>query len=145
MPTRSHKCEKAYRQVKRSRRGTSECAFCDLKKPSKADEIIQTYNHFWLIKNIYPYDMWDDQNVIDHIMLTPMRHVESIGDMNSDELVEYAQIVAEYEKLGYSVYARSFKNSIKSVPHQHTHFIKLDGQEFSFLLYTKNPHILIKK
>ena len=91
-----------------------------------------------IIKNIFPYDIWDDQGVLDHLMVIPKRHIESIGDFNEKELMEYSKIAGQYDKSGYSIYARSFSNSIKSIPHQHTHFIKLDGKHIKALFLLKN-------
>lgn len=145
MPTRSQKCEKAYREIKKTRTKSTGCVFCSLGDESRKDEIITDHKYFWLVKNIFAYDIWDDQGVIDHIMLVPKRHFESIGEMNNDERLEYATIIGDHDNNGYSSYARSSKNGIKSVPHQHTHLIKLDKNELTFLFYSKNPYILYKK
>lgn len=144
MPNKTHKGEMNYRSIKKTRKGSVGCNFCgfdDLKK----DEVIKEYKYFWLVKNIFPYDIWDDQGVTDHLMLIPKRHIKSIGDMNDAELLEHSKILGIYEDLGYSIYARASSNVVKSVVHQHTHLLKLDNKEISFMLYNKQPYVLIKK
>jgi hypothetical protein len=39
-------------------------------------------------------------------------------------LKEYAQLIADFEAQGYSMYLRAPANTTKSVAHQHTHLIK---------------------
>jgi diadenosine tetraphosphate (Ap4A) HIT family hydrolase len=145
MPNKSYKGEMRYRVVKKSMKKMPGCNFCKFGAESMQKEVIKEFEFFWLVENIFPYDIWDDQGVSSHVMLVPKRHVESLGDLNPEELVEYSGLLGEYDKLGYSIYARSFKNVSKSVPHQHTHLIKLDGKEISFMLYNKKPYTLIKK
>jgi len=145
MPSRSFKCETNYKKIKKARKRTTGCVFCDFKNSSHKDEIIKEYEHFWLVKNIFAYDMWDDQGVTDHLMLVPKRHIESLGELDETELLQYSTIIGQYDKNGYSIYARSFKNAIKSIPHQHTHLMKLDGKMTSFLFFNKKPYILFKK
>jgi len=134
-----------YRAVKKTRTKSSGCGFCGFDDEDKKDELIKSFKHFWLVKNIFPYDFWDDQGVSDHMLLVPRRHIDSVGDMNDEESVEYAKILGTYDKLGYSIYARSSGNVIKSVVHQHTHLLKLDGKEISFMVYSKKPYVLVKK
>jgi len=145
MPSRSHKSEKEYKKLKKTRAKVDGCVFCKFDKQPGKEEVIKEFTDFWVVENTFPYDIWDDQGVVDHIMVVPKRHMESLGEMNTDEMTEFSCIIGSYDKLGYSIYARSFKNSIKSVPHQHTHLIKLDAKEISFMIYSKKPHVLIKK
>jgi len=145
MPNKSYKGEMYYRTVRKNLKKSSGCGFCNFNDESKKDEIISEHENFWLVKNIFPYDIWDDQGVSDHLMLVPKRHMESIGDMNDKESLEYAKILGVYDKLGYSIYARSSSNVVKSVVHQHTHLLKLDSNEISLMIYSKKPYLLIKK
>ena len=79
-----------------------------------------------IIKNIFPYDVWDGYEVSDHLMIVPKQHTETIGDFSKEELQEYVNILAKYEKMGYSIYARAPQNKRKTVPHEHTHLIMLN-------------------
>lgn len=145
MPNKTHKGEMHYRAVKKTRKANTGCGFCGFDSEGKKGEVVSSHKYFWLVNNIFSYDIWDDQGVIDHLMLVPKRHVDSLGDMNDEELLEYSKILGAYDKLGYSIYARSSGNVIKSVLHQHTHLLKLDGKEISFMLYNKKPYLLVKK
>jgi ATP adenylyltransferase len=145
MPNKTRKGEIRYRAIKKVAKKNTGCGFCSFSDGDKENEVIKDYEYFWLVKNIFPYDIWDDQGVVDHLMLVPKKHIDSIGDMDEKELLEYSKILAVYDKAGYSIYARSSSNVIKSVAHQHTHFIKLDGKEMSFMFYSKKPYLLIKK
>lgn len=145
MPNKTYKGEMHYRATKKVMKKATGCGFCAFDDDDKKNEIVEDYELFWLVKNIFPYDIWDDQGVTDHLMLVPKRHIDSVGDMNDKELLEHSRILGVYDKLGYSIYARSSGNVIKSVVHQHTHLIKLDGKEMSFMVYNKKPYLLIKK
>ena len=144
MPNKTYKGEMRYRAIKKIAKANTGCGFCGFDSDKK-DEVLKHYEYFWLVKNIFPYDIWDDQGVIDHLMLIPKRHIDSIGDMDNKELLEHSKIIGIYDQLGYSIYARSSSNIIKSVAHQHTHLIKLDGKEMSFMFYNKKPYLLVKK
>ena len=145
MPSRSYKGEMKYRAIKKTMTTSAGCRFCGFQDQSRKDEILENHKYFWLVKNIFPYHIWDDQNIEDHIMLVPKRHIISIGDMNDDELLEYSKVIGKYDKLGYSVYARSAQNTLKSIPHQHSHLLKLDNKEITFMVYNKKPYVLIKR
>lgn len=144
MPNKTYKGEMRYQAIKKLKKQDDECGFCSFDDDKK-DEVVKNYEYFWLVRNIFSYDIWDDQGVIDHLMIVPKRHIDSVGDMNDEELLEYSNILGVYDKLGYSMYARSCGNGIKSIVHQHTHLLKLDGKEISFMFYNKKPYICIKK
>lgn len=144
MPNKTYKGEMRYQAVKKLKKQDEGCGFCGFDDDKK-DEVVNDYEYFWLVGNIFAYDIWDDQGVTDHLMIVPKRHIDSVGDMSDKELLEYSNILGVYDKLGYSIYARSCGNAIKSVVHQHTHLLKLDGKEISFMFYNKKPYICVKK
>src|SRR3990167_7791088 len=121
----------------------SACEFCKFTPKSK--QVLKNLKHFWIVDNVFGYDMWDSSGVVEHIMLVPKRHIESISQLNSNENQEFIDNLGLYEKKGYSIYARSHSNSRKSVAHQHTHFIKTDNKIKRFLLFVKKPHLLFMK
>lgn len=90
---------------------------------------------FWLVANIFPYTIWDNFYVDEHLMLVPKRHIDSIGRFTDEELQTYGELLAEYEDDGYSVYGRAASNSAKSVTHQHTHLIKVSSRRVKTLIF----------
>src|SRR3989344_2752509 len=98
------------------------CEFCKFTPKSK--QVLKNLKHFWIVENVFGYDMWDSSGVI-----------ESISQLNPNENQEFIDSLGLYEKKGYSIYARSHSNSRKSVAHQHTHFIKTDNKIKRFLLF----------
>lgn len=47
-------------------------------------------------------------------------------EFTDEEAKEILHIMTEYEKRGFSVYARAPKDTTRSVTHQHTHLILLE-------------------
>lgn len=78
----------------------------------------------------------------EHSLIIPKRHVVSLSDYTIEEAAEYFSIVSNLEADGNSVYARSDKQITKSVPHQHTHIIRLDNKKLKSLIYNHTPHVL---
>lgn len=140
--TRTRTSEKKYAKHKKSSTGNN-CEFCSFTK--KSEQVIDMSKHFWIIRNIFGYDIWDGCGVIDHLMIVPKRHVHSLSELTTIELGEYAVQLAEYEDRGYSVYSRAAENITKSVPHQHTHFIKLDNKRKKGIFYLRKPHVMLYK
>lgn len=92
---------------------------------------------------MFPYTQWDGQGVVDHIMVIPKKHTDTLSDLTSHEAIEYVELIASYESRGYSVYSRSPSSTRKTVVHQHTHLIKLDNQTKKLLFYLKKPFLRI--
>ena len=119
------------------------CTFCAFTKNDH--QVIKSYRSFWLVKNIFPYDNWDDNRVVDHLMIVPKRHLISLSELSTAEGNNLLKIIGEYEHQGYSLYARAPQNIAKSVLHQHSHLIKLGSQRKKFKLYIRKPHIMIAR
>jgi ATP adenylyltransferase len=135
--------QKKYRAyMKRS--NTTICYFCKLDEP-EAPQPLHTYKHFYVAKNQFGYEIWDACKVLDHLMLIPKQHREGMSAMTKEELAEMAAIVAEYEKRGYTFYGRASETVTGSVPHQHTHFIRLEKKRRSWVVYLRKPHVLLSK
>ena len=131
---RSTKDEKAYtkhrNQLQQSDRSCDFCEFTQGMAP-----VIEDLGVVWIINNIFPYDNWDGFRVVDHLLIVPKRHIESIADFSDQELSEFAEAIKRYESNGYAVYARPPINAAKSVPHQHTHLLKLSDKQLKHLSY----------
>lgn len=141
--TRHRKNHKIYEKYTQEIRGTN-CQFCDFN--AQDSQVLSELKSFWIVKNIFPYDIWDTSQVSDHLMVVPKRHVDSISHFDNSEKQEYVTALAEYEKQGYSIYARAPTNVIKSVVHQHTHLIKMDSNSIKkFILYFRRPRMLLTR
>lgn len=116
------------------------CGLCEAIAPAG---IIEETKHLRLIKNRVPYDMFDGlETTGEHYLIVPRRHVLTIGDFTKEELLEMIELIAKYEPLGFSVYARSASNVHRSQPHQHTHLIQLITKEPRFFVATNRPYML---
>lgn len=135
---RKRKNEKKYKQYTKQRR--NDCDFCDFT--SGSSQVVKEYKDFWIVTNMFAYDIWDGLDVVDHLMVIPKRHVDSLGHFSPAESKEFLTLLSQYEAEGYSVYARSAQNISKSVTHQHTHLIKLGTKKARALVYVHKPHVL---
>lgn len=139
MTTRKKANEKKYAVYRKSKKD-SVCDFCNFNADDS--RVLKEYDNFWIIKNMFGYDIWDNMKVIEHLMIVPKKHTESINTLDSKALAEYGKIIAEYDKKGYSFYARAAENISKSVPHQHTHLLKFDGKRKKISIFIEKPYIL---
>lgn len=139
--TRHRKNHKQY--IHHQRRRKSDCDFCNF---SIGDgQVVEETTLFWVVKNIFAYNVWDDLAVVDHLMIIPKRHIIGMHEFSETEILDYFTIMTGYEEKGYSLYARAPKNIGKSVIHQHSHLIKLGSSTKKFMFYIRKPHILVTK
>lgn len=134
------KREKELKYVK-DREKADKCPFCD--PDPKA--IVADYPHFYVIKNTYPYHLWDRKKVVEHLMAVPKVHTEGFEGFPKDCYKEYISILQEYSESGYDFFTRTSKSSRKTQPHFHTHFIKTTGKVMSLLHFNADPYYLIYK
>lgn len=139
--TRRH--QKKYLDYKKTHLDDKACDFCNFTY--YPEQVIQEYRLFWVVTNLFKYDFWDSTGVEDQLMAVPKRHIVGLGEFTTEERGEYFSIVTTYENQGYSIYARAPSDPTKSVLHQHTHFIKLDGKPKKAVLYLSKPHIALYK
>lgn len=117
------------------------CDFCKFHK--KSEQVVAEYKDFWVVKNIFGYDHWDGMKVTEHLLLVPKRHVDTISHFTDVESREYLNLLASHEAEGYSIYARAAQNAAKSVPHQHTHLIRMDDRRTKGMIYMRKPHLVL--
>lgn len=98
------------------------CGFCHV-----GQQLVRAYEAQLVIKNLFPYSIWDHGPVKDHLMIIPKRHLLSLSEQTEEEKIEYVNIISEYETKGYSIYARAPQNTARSVAHIHTHLILLES------------------
>lgn len=118
-----------------------DCDFCSFE--GSDTPILKAEKHFQIVRNIFPYDVWDHAGVTDHLMLVPKRHVDAIGHFSPEEQAEFTKIIGQYDTKGYSVYARAKGSAIKSVVHQHTHLIKLDNKLKKVAFFIQKPRLFL--
>jgi len=137
--SRNRKTQKAYDHY--SHHKPEGCDFCEFS--GDTPQVIASTDKFWIVKNIFAYSHWDDTPVEDHLMIVPKRHIEGLHELTPAEAAGFFKLVSRFERLGYSFYARTPRSIAKSIPHQHTHLIKL-GDNFSrFHLHIRKPHFVI--
>lgn len=141
---RSRKSSKKYnptKTYKHLKAGKQTCPFCDINNR----EVLEQTKYNAVIRNIHQYQYWEFMKVTDHLMIIPLKHVESLHDLDNKAKIDLIDLIAKYESKGYNVYAREKDNSVKSVPHQHTHLIKTENRKASFVLYSRKPYFLFRK
>jgi diadenosine tetraphosphate (Ap4A) HIT family hydrolase len=141
MSTRSLKESNTYKKYRKSFAGKKNCIFCEID--AESGELIRETSHFKVIKNKFPYSLWDDQVVDSHLMIVPKKHTDTLSDLSAKEAKEYVVLMSSYEKNGYNILARAPQSTQKSVIHQHTHLIKPGRKSIKFLLYLQKPYFRI--
>lgn len=131
---RSRKEEMQYKAHRRQV-NSSVCEFCT----PLPDQLVKTTDNFKIIRNKFPYSIWDGQAVSDHLMIVPLVHTDSVANFPDETIKEYFQLLKAYEAEGYNTYARAPQSKIKSVTHQHTHLIKTEGRAKRFVLLIRKP------
>lgn len=137
MPSRSRKEEKKYVQYQKHEPKSTSCVFCDFDNTD--DQFIKETKSFKIVKNRFGYSYWDNQGVLDHLMLIPKKHTDTFNDFTSLEAIEYVDLLGSYESQGYDIASRAPSSNRKTVAHQHTHLIKLDQKSKSLIIYLKKP------
>lgn len=140
MATRSRKAEKQYKKH-REKEHSRGCIFCSLTVDNY--QVLSETKSFLIVDNIFGYTHWDGQGVESHIMIVPKKHTDKLGNLNSNEIIEYMDIISSYELQGYDLYSRAPLSNRKTVVHQHSHLIKLDRKTKKFVFYINKPHIRI--
>ncbi len=138
MPTRSRKEHKVYKNYLK-KLPKDVCQFCLIDQSTP--QFIKETKHFKIVQNIFPYSMWDMQSVADHLMIIPKQHTDTLSDLTAEQALEFTHLLADYEKQGYNVYARTPGSGIKSVVHQHTHLIKPGKKTRKFIFYLAKPYL----
>jgi diadenosine tetraphosphate (Ap4A) HIT family hydrolase len=139
MPHRTRSEFKRYHRYLKKLPADSGCEFCKFSKGSS--QFADQTGHFWIIKNIFPYSLWDELGVEDHLLVVPKKHTDTLSSLPDKAAVEFVDLISSYENRGYSVYARAPGNPIKSVLHQHTHLIKSDNRRRKLLIFVRKPHL----
>jgi diadenosine tetraphosphate (Ap4A) HIT family hydrolase len=123
---RSTTNDRAYQSYRKKLTG---CIFCKIDHPDNTvKKIVEELSDFWVIKNTFPYDVFDSIKVVDHLLIVPKKHIEGIAELTKRERIILIELISKYEAMGYSTMARHPGSQAKSIAHQHTHLIKLTDQ-----------------
>ena len=133
--TRSSQEEISYRKARKS--APQNCPFCEVRVSS--DSYVDQSDNFFIIKNNFPYSLWEAQGVDDHLMVIPKKHILSLKELSPEQSKEYVDILKKYEDQNYNVYLRSINSSTRSVLHHHTHLLKTDNKHRKFVILFKWP------
>lgn len=136
---------KKYRAYKKQYRNKSSgCPFCTPLINDRRNVKLKEFNNFIIIENGVKYDYWEGYKVIEHLLLVPKEHIVSLSEMDSAQHGEMIKIISDYETLGYNIYARSVKSAARTVEHQHTHLILIEGKDYRVFMSMQKPYILFK-
>ena len=89
---RKPKNQKLYAKHTAKAKASKDCQFCELHEGS--DQVVKIYKHFMVIYNIFPYDNWDARNVLDHLMIVPVVHTESLSNLGDEAAIQFVKIVS---------------------------------------------------
>jgi len=116
------------------------CPFCHPQK----EAILAETKHSRVVRNLFPYEIWEFRNVAEHYMVVPKRHVKNLIGLSSEEQADLMKIIAEFESNDYNIYARSSNSVERTVAHQHTHLIKTDRKNARAAFYSRKPYFITK-
>lgn len=141
---RTRKNQAAYDKYRANLPVDIPCIFCSLDESDS--QFISQSQHFKVVQNRFPYDIWDGHKVAEHIMIVPKQHTDTLKDLSFLESKEYVEMISNYEFEGYNIYARTPGSNAKSIIHQHTHLIKFVPKTpaKTFMLRTKQFAKLVK-
>lgn len=132
---RSTKRENLYHKYKKTEVG---CYFCE---PEPHVVILKTKN-FYVSKNNFPYDFWDGQKIVNHLLVVSKKHFSTLETSDDSLILEYGRLVNEYSNRGFDIYMRTPNSPSRSQPHFHTHLIKTNGKKIKSLKYKTEPYLL---
>lgn len=136
------KTRKRYNKHNKADKNQGGCTFCN----DDDERAIKSAKTMLVAPNRVKYDIFEGREVLDHLLIIPKRHVESLNDFTKEEKLEMMDIAGEYEAKGYNVYARGVGSSTRSVKHQHTHLIKIrNDKKPKIYLVIGKPYFLFHK
>lgn len=132
-----------YRKAAKKYKGHKDnvCPFCQ----PLPEYLVRETPHCFVVKSMFPYELWEFRDVTEHLLVVPKRHVKSFADLNQTERYELMDIISEYEGQNYNIYARSSNSVQRTIPlHQHTHIIKTGDKHAKAGFYLKEPYFVAK-
>jgi|SRR3989344_6132996 len=132
------KNENLYHEYRKTEKG---CYFCE----PESHVVLLKFKNFYISKNNFPYDFWDSQKVLEHLLIVSKEHLSTLNSKNKDVVLEYADLINKYSNKGFDIYLRAKNSPSRSQVHFHTHLIKTDGKKIKSLKFDSNPYILSVK
>jgi diadenosine tetraphosphate (Ap4A) HIT family hydrolase len=118
------------------------CTFCDEKNLEKA---IRQTDTVYVIPNRVKYDMFEGRRVLDHLLVVPKKHRESVSSFTAQEQQDIMGIIGDYEAQGYHFFGRGKQTITRSVTHQHTHLVKVENKWPFIFVYLHKVNWLFSK
>lgn len=132
-----------YRKLNNQDKKTKACSFPSCE--GDPEPITEENDTMLIIKNRVTYDIFEGRHVLDHLMVIPKRHIETLAEYTEQEQLDHMEMLGRYEKAGYNIYARGVGSVTRSVKHQHTHLIKTSNIPPKGIFYIRKPYFLIRK
>lgn len=123
------------------KRPTNRCILCEVNEADQS--FVSKATYFKIVRNRFPYAIWDYQRVADHLMLVPLKHTDNLAALSKEARLEFVDLISKYESIGHHIYARATHSDTKSIAHQHTHLIKGHGPTSKIAFYLLKPYVSI--
>lgn len=108
-----------------------KCIFCDIDQSKIENTIIEETKYFYILPTL--------GSLVDgYVLIVTKRHINSMSELNDNELEEYKTIIAKYQKLFNKIYNKTpivfehgtpnqnSKMKANSVTHAHTHIVNIN-------------------
>ena len=108
-----------------------KCIFCDIDHSKIENTIIEETEYFYILPTL--------GSLVDgYILIVTKRHINSMSELNENELIEYKNIIEKYKNLFKKIYNKApivFEHGTpnqnsemkaNSVTHAHTHIVNIN-------------------
>lgn len=108
-----------------------KCIFCDIDHSKIENTIIEETEYFYILPTL--------GSLVDgYILIVTKRHINSMSELNENELIEYKNIIEKYQNLFKKIYNKTpivFEHGTpnqnsemkaNSVTHAHTHIVNIN-------------------
>lgn len=108
-----------------------KCIFCDIDESKTENTIIEETDYFYILPTL--------GSLVDgYILIVTKRHINSMSELNDNELEEYKTIITKYQNLFNKIYNKTpivfehgtpnqnSKMKANSVTHAHTHIVNIN-------------------
>lgn len=108
-----------------------KCIFCDIDQSKIENTIIEETKYFYILPTL--------GSLVDgYVLIVTKRHINSMSELNDNELEEYKTIITKYQNLFNKVYNKTpivfehgtpnqnSKMKANSVTHAHTHIVNIN-------------------
>lgn len=120
-----------------------KCIFCDIDHSKIENTIIEETEYFYILPTL--------GSLVDgYILIVTKRHINSMSELNENELIEYKNIIEKYQNLFKKIYNKTpivFEHGTpeqnsemkaNSVTHAHTHIVNINFSDEKEILEKYN-------